>query len=93
MGPAGPGAAVGSAIIDFGAGGQVAETVVADATVTASTTIVPNIAGSTADNNEFVHSALPARVGVTVNPGVGYTLRVVSDWRVTGTLNVVFLRG
>lgn len=84
---------VGSATIDFGSGGQIAELIVADPTVTISTTIIPSIAGSTVDNNSYVHSVLPARVGVVINPGVGFTLRVMSDWHAAGTFNIVFLRG
>lgn len=84
---------VGSATIDFGSGGQIAELTVADPTVTISTTIIPSIAGSTVDNNSYVHSVLPARIGVVINPGVGFTLRAMSDWRAAGTFNIVFLRG
>lgn len=83
----------GSVIVDFGIRGTVAETVVVDSSVTSSTVIIPNINGSTVDYNEYVHSVLPAYARALVNPGVGFTIRVNSEWQLTGTVNVSYIRG
>lgn len=92
--PGSSGGISGFVTVDFGvSGGQLAETVVADPSVSASTVFVANLQGSTADNGAFVHSILPATARFEVNPGVGYTVRVRSDWKVFGSVKVGYLRG
>lgn len=84
---------VGSVVVDFGVRGTIAETTVVDTSVTSSTVIIPNINGSTVDYNDYVHSVLPAYARAIVNPGVGFTIRVNSEWQLTGTVNVSYIRG
>jgi hypothetical protein len=92
--PGSSGGISGFVTVDFGvSGGQLAETVVVDPSVSASTVFVANLQGSTADNGAFVHSILPATARFEVNPGVGYTVRVRSDWKVFGSVEVGYLRG
>ena len=88
-GGGGGGAVSGFLTIDFGVGGgQLAELTVVDPTVSLTTVFVGNLQGSTVDNSAFVHSIIPATTRFDVDPGVGYTVRVRSDWKVFGTVKV-----
>ena len=83
----------GSAVLDFGAtpGTNVVLTTVVGQTgiLAGSSVTVWMMPEATATHNAYEHAVVPIKLtGGDIVPGVGFTIRAVTDWRLDGTFNV-----
>jgi len=83
----------GSAVLNFGAtpGTNLVETVVVGQTgiLAGSQVAVWMMPEATATHNAYEHAVVPMKLsGGDIVPGVGFTIRAVTDWRLDGTFKV-----
>lgn len=98
VGPAGPagsggGGTVTLATVNFGAapGSTAVQTVINDATVTATSRIEVWAHGSTADFNDYEHAFLPLKFGViSRSAGASFTLLTTSELRLDGQVQIAY---
>jgi len=89
----GGGVVIGTAVADFGPapGKSALRIAVSNAAVTANSRIAAWLHGATATHNEEEHAFLPIRIGASNRvAGVGFTLHLSGDLRLTGTFNVIY---
>lgn len=78
---------------DFGAapGKSSLRLPVTDASITATSKVEAWLHGSTADHNEIEHAFIPVRISAVERAaGVGFTLFIASDLRLTGSFNIAY---
>ena len=74
-----------------GAGKSALRLAVADTNITATSRVEAWLHGSTVDHNEEEHAFIPIRIAaINRNAGVGFTLFISSELRLTGQLQIAY---